>query len=219
MADILLENNKVITAHCPNSGSMLTVKPDGATVWVSEAKNPKRKLKYTWEIIEIDGYNVGVNTSHPNQIVADAIDQQKIEGIQNYKKLRREVKYGENSRIDILLQDDYHPDCYIEVKSVTMKRDDCVPGKVEFPDGITARGTKHLLELSNMVAKGHRAIMFYLVQRYDCNIFSIASDIDSKYYTTLLKAKENGVEIMCYSCEVTPLGIELMLPINCDLTD
>lgn len=217
MADILLENNEVITAHCANSGSMLTVKPDNAPVWVSISKNPKRKLKYTWEIIEINGCNVGINTSHPNQIVADAIEDHKIAGIETYNKLRREVKYGENSRIDILLENDEHPDCYIEVKNVTMKRDECIPGRAEFPDGITARGTKHLIELSNMVAEGHRAIMFYLVQRNDCNIFSIANDIDNIYYETLLSASQNGVEIMCYSCEVTSNSIELIRPVQVDL--
>lgn len=198
LADVTLENGEVVTAHCANSGSMLSVKDEGATVWLSPSNNPKRKLKYTWEIIEVDGCNVGINTGHPNKIVEEAILAGQIKELTGYANLRREVKYGQNSRIDVLLEDDDKPKCYVEVKNVTLKRGQ----NADFPDAVTARGAKHLRELGDMVEEGHRAVMFYLVQRSDCAIMDIARDIDPTYDEELKTAIKRGVEVICYQCDV-----------------
>jgi len=198
LADVTLENGEVVTAHCANSGSMLSVKDEGATVWLSPSNNPKRKLKYTWEIIEVEGCSVGINTGHPNKIVEEAILAGQIKELTGYAKLRREVKYGQNSRIDVLLEDDDKPKCYVEVKNVTLKRGQ----NADFPDAVTARGAKHLRELGDMVEEGHRAVMFYLVQRSDCAIMDIARDIDPTYDEELKAAIKRGVEVICYQCDV-----------------
>jgi sugar fermentation stimulation protein A len=161
LADIILENGEKITAHCANTGSMLGVNVPGSEVWVSPTLNPNRKLKYTWEMIRVGNSLVGVNTTHPNQIVQDAIQRKKITELLGYHSLRREVKYGNNSRIDILLEASKRPDCFVEVKSVTLRRGVWAG----FPDAVTTRGTKHLSELTNQVKAGNRAVMFYLVQR------------------------------------------------------
>ena len=216
-ADVVLENGETVVAHCANSGSMLSVKPEGATVWISPANNPKRKLKYTWEIVQIDGHNVGINTGHPNRIVAEAIEAGEIAELTGYDSLRREVKYGKNSRIDMLLESEDKPPCYVEVKNVTMKRDLSPDGKAEFPDSVTTRGAKHLVELADMVAEGHRSVMFYLVQRGDCPSFSVAGDIDPDYEAGLAVAMKAGVEVICYQCEVTPEEIGISGPLAMDL--
>ena len=217
LSDIDLGNGQIITAHCPNSGSMLSVLPKNANVWLSITDNPKRKLKYTLEIIEVDGNKVGINTNHPNKIVSQSIRDGKIKELLGYESIIREVKYGENSRIDILLKKENKPDCYVEVKNVTMKRSGKSSGKVEFPDAITKRGTKHLKELTQMVKEGNRSVMLFLVQREDCNSFSIAGDIDPIYQTTLLKALESGVEILCYRCNINLKEINISGPLKLEL--
>ncbi|MGY8962843.1 MAG: DNA/RNA nuclease SfsA [Rhodospirillales bacterium] len=216
-ADVILENGEIVVAHCANSGSMLAVKPEGATVWISPANNPKRKLQYTWEIIQIEGHNVGINTAHPNRIVAEAIEAGEIAELTGYEMQRREVKYGKNSRIDIILESEGKPPCYVEVKNVTMKRDLTAEGKAEFPDSVTTRGAKHLVELADMVAQGHRAVMFYLVQRDDCPSFSVAGDIDPGYEAGLAVALKAGVEVVCYQCRVSPEEISITGPLPMDL--
>ncbi|NQV44900.1 MAG: DNA/RNA nuclease SfsA, partial [Rhodospirillales bacterium] len=158
MADVELADGTVVVAHCANSGSMLSVNEPGSTVWISPATNPDRKLKYTWEMIRICDAMVGINTSHPNRLVADAIEDGTITELGGYASLRREVKYGKNSRIDILLEDDAKPTCYVEVKNVTMRRDLSTGAPADFPDSVTSRGKKHLEELSDMIADGHRAV-------------------------------------------------------------
>ena len=209
LADIELENGEFIIAHCANPGSMLYLKEPGAEVWVSPAQNPNRKLKYTWEIIRADDALIGLNTALPNKIVEEAVQKGLIADLTGYDSLRREVKYGENSRIDLLLQSSNLPDCYLEVKSVTLKR----PGKgnrlAEFPDSVTARGTKHLQQLSNQVANGDRGVMFYLVQREDCTQLSIAGDIDPNYSEAFGAAWKAGVEMLCYGCSVSPEAIKI----------
>lgn len=217
LTDVSLEDGSVVIAHCANSGSMLSVKPEGATVWISPSDNPKRKLKYTWEIIEIDGTNVGINTGHPNRLVAEAIAEGLVPELAGYESQRREVKYGKNSRIDILLESGGKPPCYVEVKNVTMKRDLGPDGFAEFPDSVTTRGAKHLVELADMVAEGHRAVMFYLVQRDDCPLFKIAGDIDPDYEAGLVTARKAGVEVLCYQFKVTPQEITLLGPVPMDL--
>ncbi len=213
MADIVLDTGEEITAHCANSGSMLGVKEPGSEVWVSPANNPKRKLKYTWELIKVGKSYVGINTSLPNKIVQESIETGVVPELKGYDTLRREVKYGKNSRIDILLEDEAKPDCYVEIKNVTLRR-----GKlVEFPDAVTARGTKHLGELANQVAAGDRAVMYYLTQREDCDTFTVADDIDPTYAEALETAMAAGVEVICYKCKLTPREIKVSSPLKISL--
>jgi sugar fermentation stimulation protein A len=195
---------------------MLSVNDPGAEVWISPARNPGRKLRYTWEIIRIGRTLVGINTSHPNTIAANAVAKGKIPELEGYDTIQREVKYGRNSRIDLLLKkNDLRKDkaCYVEIKSVTMKRNRSRNAPVEFPDAVTTRGTKHLVELSNMVKQGHRAVMLYLTQRADSPAFTIAGDIDPDYEKNLAKAMQAGVEVLCYACRVTRHGITLEHPV------
>tara|TARA_R110002073_G_scaffold312911_1_gene484608 strand:- start:290 stop:1003 length:714 start_codon:yes stop_codon:yes gene_type:complete len=208
LADVKLDSGKIVTAHCANSGSMLGLKDEGNEVWLSPATNPKAKLDYKWEIVKVSDSLVGINTSLPNKLVEDAIIDGTIVELQGYKNLRREMKYGKNSRIDLFLSghNTGKPDCYVEVKSVTLSREN---GIGEFPDSVTARGTKHLGELSNMVDNGYRSVMLYLAQRNDLEKFKVASDIDPAYADALKVAKEKGVEAYCYICEITPSGINV----------
>ena len=209
MADVTLANGDVVTAHCANSGSMISVDEPGAEVWLSPAKNPDRKLKFTWEMIRIKRSLVGINTQHPNTLVAEAIVAGKVPSLTGFDNLRREVKYGNNSRIDVLLEMADGRNCYVEVKNVTMRRDLTKGAPVEFPDGITARGAKHLAELSDMVKEGHRAVMFYLLQRGDADSMAIARDIDPTYGEALDKARQSGVEVVAFNCKLTPKGINV----------
>jgi len=217
MADVDLDDGTRVTAHCANSGSMLTVQPTGAEVWLSHADNPKRKLKYTWELVRLGGHLVGINTNLPNAIVAEAIEAGQVPELSGYESLRREVKYGRNSRIDILLSSPGRRSCYVEVKNVTMKRDPADGGPAEFPDTVTVRGAKHLDELIDMVAAGHRAVMIYLVQRSDCGSLRIAGDIDPAYLEALQRAMSLGVEALCVSCSVTPERVTVAGPLPLDV--
>jgi len=204
MADVELPSGDVVTAHCANSGSMLSVREPGSEVWISPARNPDRKLKFTWELIRVGDAMVGINTSHPNALVYEAIENGTMTELQGYSSMRREVKYGKNSRIDVLLENEEGAKCYVEVKNVTLKRELGAAKPAEFPDGVTARGAKHLAELSDMVAEGHRAVMVYLVQRDDCGSFNLARDIDPEYGEAYDKAVKAGVEILGYTCQITP---------------
>lgn len=214
LADVTLDDGTEITAHCANPGSMLGLQEPGSTVWLSPARNPARKLRYSWELVEDDGSLVGINTAHPNGLAAEAIAAGTVAELAGYTDIRREVKYGKNSRIDILLSGQGRPDCYVEVKNVHLRRED---GLAEFPDSVTARGAKHLSELSDMVAAGHRAVMFYLVQRDDCDRFAIADDIDPNYNSALGAALASGVEAICYACRVETTGIEVYRPLGLSL--
>lgn len=217
LSDIELDTGETITAHCANSGSMLSVKEPGSVVWVSPARNPNRKLKYTWELIEVGDTLVGINTSLPNALVEEAIGNGTIKELQGYSSLRREVKYGKNSRIDVLLEKDGEPTCYVEVKNVTLKRDLSKAMPAEFPDAVTTRGAKHLVELSDMVGQGMRAVMVYLVQREDSRSFTVAGDIDPDYADGLVKAMKAGVEVLCYSCKMSPERIVVDQPVELKL--
>jgi sugar fermentation stimulation protein A len=216
-ADVKLKDGSIVTAHCANSGSMLSVKEPGCRVWLTPVDDPKRKLKYTWELIEIFGGMVGINTGHPNKLVADAIAAGLIPELAGYASVKREQKYGKNSRIDILLETPGKPPCYVEVKNVTMKRTAGPEFPAEFPDSVTERGTKHLNELTDVVSAGGRAVMFYLVQRTDSTHFKIATDIDPNYGKAFEKAIKSGVEAICYGCDVTPDGITLAKRLTMDL--
>lgn len=215
LADVVLdENGSEVTAHCANPGSMLGLKEPGSRVWLSQSDNPKRKLKYSWEIIEADGALVGINTAHPNRLVEEAIEAGRIKALSGYETLRREVKYGKNSRIDILLEDGNGKKTYVEVKNVHLMRQ---AGLAEFPDSVTARGAKHLAELADMVAEGHGAAMVFLVQRPDCDRLSIASDIDPAYASAFAAAREAGVNTYAIGCDVTLDGIEAVRTVNIEI--
>ena len=214
MADVRLENGVVVTAHCANSGSMLSVNEPGAEVWLSPAKNPDRKLKFNWEMIRIKRSLVGINTQHPNTLVAEVLAAGKVPTLTGFENLRREVKYGKNSRIDVLLEMADGQHCYVEVKNVTMRRDLTKGAPAEFPDGVTARGAKHLVELSDMVKQGHRAVMFYLLQRGDANRMTISRDIDPNYGEVLDNARRAGVEVVAFNCKLTSKAITVAKPVE-----
>lgn len=216
-ADVTLTTGENVTAHCANSGSMLSVKEPGSRVWLSPATNPERKLRYTWELIEIGDAMVGINTGHPNRVVAEAIAAGEIKELKGYESLKREQKYGKNSRIDVLLESPGKPPCYVEVKNVTMKRSSGPKAAAEFPDAVTERGAKHLREMTDVVGAGGRAVMFYFVQRTDARRFGIAEDIDPDYAKALKSALKAGVEAVCYGCDVSPDGISIARPLTLDL--
>ncbi|KZK77558.1 Sugar fermentation stimulation protein A [Pseudovibrio sp. Ad46] len=200
LADVTLDDGGAeITAHCANSGSMMGLKDPGIKVWLTPNDDPKRKLKYSWEMLEIDGAMVGINTSRPNGLVEEAIEAGRIPELVGYEKLRREVKYGKNSRIDILLEGEGDKRTYVEVKNVTLAREN---GVAEFPDAVTARGAKHLDELADMVREGHRSAMVFLIQRDDCDALVLARDIDPKYGEAFDAAIKAGVEVYAIGCRL-----------------
>jgi len=210
LADVLIAGGVTVTASCPNTGSMLGLTAPGSKVWLSESNSPTRKYRYTWEMIENDlgsgPHLVGINTGHPNALVAEAVAAGSIVELAGYKKLRREVRYGnENSRIDLLLEDGADPrPCYVEVKNVHLMRK---AGEAEFPDSRTERGAKHLRELAAMVAAGNRAAMIFLVQRGDADNFRLAADIDPAYAAAFRLAADAGVEMLSYRCRLSPAEI------------
>ena len=205
LADIELEDGTLITAHCPNSGAMQDLNNPGTPVWVSHSSNPTRKLPYTWEMAEVNSTYVGTNTSHPNFLVTEALQSGLISELQGFEGLKREVSYGKNSRIDILLTHSSGQLTYVEVKNVHLKRDN----KAAFPSSITARGAKHMRELADMVKNGHQAYIVYVIQRNDCSVFEIAGDIDPLYQEETLRAFEKGVKPLVYACDVSPKGITI----------
>lgn len=207
LADVKLEDGREVTAHVANPGSMLGMKAEGMTVWLEPNDDPKRKLKYSWKLAEVDGAFVVVDTAMANIVIGEALRAGLIGKLAEYTNVRAEVKYGENSRIDFLLQAEGLPDCYVEVKSVTLSRE---AGLAEFPDSVTKRGAKHLRELSAMAANGHRAIMLYLVQRDDCTGFALAADIDKVYAREMVEARKAGVEVVCFATKPTPSGVNVV---------
>ncbi len=211
LCDVELDDGTVVTAHCPNPGSMLGgLAEPGLEVWLLPNRNPSAKLDWRWELLKRDGHLIGINTNNPNAIVAEAIAAGRVPELAGYDSLRREVKYGRNSRVDILLEADGRPPAYVEVKNVHLRRTDGPhPDAAEFPDSVTKRGAKHLEELADAVADGARAVMFYLVQRPDCSHFRVAADIDPGYADGLKTALTKGVETLCYSCTLSLDGIEL----------
>lgn len=204
LADVELEDGTMITVHCPNPGSMIGVREPGSTVWISDSNNPKRKLRYTLELIDAGGTLVGINTNMANRIAEEALLGRRFCEFGDFETLRREVKYGTNSRIDFLLSTPNLPDTYVEVKSVTLQR---TPGHHEFPDGVSERGRKHLGELAKMVEAGHRAIMLYLIQREDGDKFSLAREIDPLYAAAFDEAVSVGVEAIAIGCKMSETEI------------
>lgn len=210
LADVRLENGEVTTVHCANPGAMTGLDAAGMTIWLSDSGNPKRKLPLSWELAELPSGLVGINTALPNRIVAEALTNQRVAELADYASFRPEVKYGENSRVDFLLTGNGLPDCYLEVKNVHLSRE---PGWAEFPDAATARGARHLAELSNMVRAGHRAVNLFLVQRSDCARFRLAEDVDPIYAVAMAEAKAAGVEVLAYACTLTRQEITLNQPL------
>ena len=214
LADVRLDDGRLITATCPNTGSMIGLVTPGSTVWLSESDSPTRKYRFTWELVEADlGKGpalVGINTNHPNKLVADAIAAKRIKALLGYPGLRREVKYGRNSRIDLLLECAKKGLCYVEVKNVHLSRRH---GLAEFPDSVTARGTKHLAELADMVRAGHRAVMVFLIQRSDAKRLALARDVDPGYGAAFDAAAAAGVEMIALRCKMSPEEIVLDRPV------
>jgi sugar fermentation stimulation protein A len=205
LADIRLESGETVTAHCPNSGSMTGCCQPGRPVYLSVHDSPKRKLRYTWELIDMPGSLVGVNTQVPNRLAALAIAAGDVAELSGYARVRREVKAGSHSRIDLRLEAPDRPPCYVEIKNCTLVSN----GLAAFPDAVTVRGRKHLMELQGLVAAGFRCAMFFLVQRMDARSFAPADHIDPEYGTALRQAFLNGVEIIVYNVHIDLKGIRL----------
>ena len=214
LADVVLPTGEEVTVHVANPGSMIGLAAPGSRVWLSKSDNAKRKLPHSWELVEVDFGGgtelVGVNTAHPNGIVAEAIAAGLIPELAGYATARREVKYGKNSRVDLLLEDPARPPCYVEVKNVHLMRR---TGIAEFPDAVTARGAKHLHELATMVVAGCRAVMLFLIQIGSAERFALAADIDPAYARAFELAGAAGVEALAYRCKVTAQDICLAGPV------
>lgn len=214
LADVEL-NDSTITIHCPNTGAMTGCATPGDQVWFSTSDNPKRKYPNTWELNHNhQGHWIGINTARANHIVKDALEQNQISALNNYSTIRSEVKYGdENSRIDLLLHNDDKPDCYIEVKSVTLLGEE---GQGYFPDAVSTRGQKHIRELAAMAAKGNRAVLLFLVQHSGIEKVSPAHHIDEQYGQLLIEAIKQGIEVLCYRTKLSPeaVTIEKQIPFN-----
>jgi sugar fermentation stimulation protein A len=213
LADVQLETGETVTAHCPNSGRMTSCCQPGRPVYLSVHDNPKRKLRYTWELIHMPASLVGVNTQVPNRLTAHAIASGDVAELRGYETVRREVPAGKHSRIDILLEARDRRPCYVEVKNCTL-----VTGTTAtFPDAVTVRGQKHLMELQTLVAAGYRCAMFFLIQRMDARLFRPADHIDPEYGRKLRQASQHGVEILVYDVSIDLTHIRLNNRIPCEL--
>jgi len=214
LADVTLATGETITVHVANPGSMIGLATPGSRVWLSKSDNTNRKLSHSWELIETDfGAGpelVGVNTAHPNPLVGAALAAGLIPELAGYDSIRREVKYGKNSRVDFLLESAKRPPCYVEIKNVHLMRQ---PGLAEFPDAKTERGRKHLEELGDAVEAGNRATMLYLIQIGSAGRFSLARDIDPKYGAAFDRARLRGVEAFAWRCRINRDGIEVAAPV------
>jgi sugar fermentation stimulation protein A len=209
LADVRLETGEVVTAHCPNTGAMTACSAPGQPVYLSCHDNPKRKFKYTWEFIQMPTSIVGVNTILPNKLVRHAIENGQVSTFAGYDDIRSEVKAGEHHRLDLMVTEMGKPPCYIEIKNCSL----VVDGIACFPDAVTARGRSHLIVLQQIAAEGHRAVIFFLVNRMDAVLFKPADHIDPAYGVELRKAIKNGVEIMCFDVSIA-LNIEKKKGLN-----
>jgi sugar fermentation stimulation protein A len=209
LADVRLLDGVETTAHCANPGAMLGVAAAGSEVWLLPSADARRRLAWSWELIRIGDHLVGINTGRPNALAAEAIAAGRIRPLAGYATVRREVRYGRQSRVDLLLEAPGKPICYVEVKNVHLRRG----GWAEFPDSVTARGARHLAELAGAAAAGHRAVLLYVVQRGDCQGFRVAADLDPVYDLAFRDARAAGVEALCYTCDVSLDGIEIARPL------
>ncbi|MGD8366376.1 MAG: DNA/RNA nuclease SfsA [Desulfobacterales bacterium] len=213
LADVRLENGRIVTAHCPNTGSMAGCAQPGRPVYLSVSDNPKRKLPYTWELIDMPGSLVGVNTNTPNQLVFETLRGGMIDEFSEFPVVRREVPIAKGVRIDIALGDESTHRCFLEIKNCTLVED----GIARFPDAVTQRGRRHLIELERLVAQGYRCAMFYLIQRMDASAFAPAAAIDPGYSRQLASATSAGVEVFAYDVVIDLTGIRLNRPLSVDL--
>lgn len=207
LADVVLEDGRQVTAHCPNSGSMKTCAGPDWPVMLSVSGNPKRKLPYTLEMLHNGVCWIGVNTMRPNHLVREAVAAGRIPELAGYERIRSEVRYAGRSRIDLLLETGGAPDCYVEVKNVTLIDGQ---GCYTFPDAVTERGRKHLEALGEMLVQGHRAVVFFLIQRSDASVFRPADEIDPAFGAALRKVMAEGLEVLVYRAEVSPTGIDIV---------
>ena len=198
LADVRLETGEVVTAHCPNTGAMITCSAPGQIVYLSSHDDPKRKLKYTWEFIRMPTSLVGVNTLLPNKLVRHSIESGKLEAFSGYDDIRSEVRVGKNHRLDLMVTKKGNAPCYIEIKNCSL----VIDGIACFPDAVTTRGRNHLIALQQLASSGHRAVIFFLVNRMDAACFKPADHIDPAYAVELRQARKNGVEIMCYDVSI-----------------
>ncbi|NNE87459.1 MAG: DNA/RNA nuclease SfsA [Silicimonas sp.] len=211
LADVVLESDgREVTAHCPNPGAMLGLADEGMRVWLEPNDDPKKKLKFGWRLVELEGAMAGIDTAVPNRVVGEALRAGAVSEVADYSGVKAEVQYGKNSRVDFLLTEAGKPDLYLEVKNVHLLRKGTL---AEFPDCVTARGAKHLDELSDMVRQGHRAVMFYLVQRTDCDQFALARDLDPAYGVAFDRARDAGVDALCYDTRITTEAVTIGKPI------
>ena len=207
LADVRLKNNNVMTVHCANTGSMMGLANTNQKIWIENSNNPNRKLKFSWKLNELLSNSfVIVDTGMANKIVKEALKDNLIYELSGCSAFFAEVPYGINSRIDFLLEFEDKPKCYVEVKSVTLSRKNPI---AEFPDSVTSRGAKHLIELAKMAKSGFRAVMLFLVCRNDCNSYKIADDLDPFYAECFLKAVEAGVEVLCYDTIITNKNVQI----------
>ena len=205
LADVKLETGEIVTAHCPNTGSMKGCCEPGRQVYLSTHDNPKRRYKYTWELIAMPTSLVGVNTLVPNRLVYQSIAQKQIPELSDYDRIQREVKISEHSRIDLMLTGRSGEHCYVEIKNCTLVTD----GIAQFPDAVTSRGLKHIADLEKLAGDGHRCMMFYFIQRMDARAFQPADHIDPEYGRGLRRAVKNGIEVLAYDVRIDIQGIEL----------
>jgi sugar fermentation stimulation protein A len=214
LADAVLASGETVTVHCANPGAMTGLNVPGARIWLSRSAKASRKLPHSWELIEVDlgaGVElVGINTSHPNTLAGEAIAAGLIPELAGYVGVRREVRYGESSRVDFLLEAPSRPPCFVEIKNVHLMREQ---GLAEFPDAVTKRGAKHLAELAAMVAAGNRAVMLFLIQIGSAQRFKLARDIDPIYGRAFDAARGAGVEAIAYRCLISREGIEVAQPV------
>jgi sugar fermentation stimulation protein A len=209
LADIRLNSGDIVTAHCPNSGRMTACCEPGRRVYVSHHNHPRRKLKYTWEIIDMPTSLVGINTLIPNRLVFQSLNAGLVPELIGYDTVKQEVKVGEHSRLDIIMTRGRNETCYMEIKNCTLVED----GVAYFPDAVTKRGQKHLILLQELAAAGHRCVMFFLIQRMDAKIFKPADHIDPKYGNQLRNASAAGVEIFVYDVNLDLKKISLGKPV------
>lgn len=214
LADIALDGGETVTAHCPNSGSMMGLCAPGMAVWLEPNDNPKRKLRFGWRLVELGGGDwAGIDTHTPNRVVGEALRAGRIEALNGYDQVRAEVPYGTRSRVDFLLEGASRPPAFVEVKNVHLRR----TGRLaEFPDCVTARGTKHLGELARVAADGARAMMLYVIQRTDCDRLTMAADLDPAYAAAFAEARAGGVEMLAHRCAISTAGVSLAGPIAID---